>query len=280
MAPVAVIGGTPAVARLVPIVAGVNDTANGTVSHVVDNKLLWGDYSDGEVEEKQTSSNSNSSKSSVVSVWGEDYSVGGDSDTDYNGDYDHADEDAQLGKAKAGDDKQEGESADDLANSLPPEIYCDLVTTLSDKCLENNLLEMWQFDPKVIEKLTQQDIINAVNLMEERSEIRPSLVAHNNIHHICVCSPYYGYKFNFSTYLGAIERNSTGHIVSAKATLSVWTTAFDPSQLLGEEGGTGIELELADPLSLAWEKEVVSAMLESSNEQETGVRILANAARR
>jgi hypothetical protein len=44
------------------------------------------------------------------------------------------------------------------------------VNTLNDKCLENSILEIWKFDRKLIERLTSQDIINAVNEVTERSE--------------------------------------------------------------------------------------------------------------
>jgi hypothetical protein len=37
-----------------------------------------------------------------------------------------------------------------------------------------------------------------------------------------LCSPYFGYKFNFSDLLGNVERNSTGHIVSAKSLIHIW----------------------------------------------------------
>jgi len=51
---------------------------------------------------------------------------------------------------------------------LPPEIYCDLVNTLNDKCLESSLLELWKFDRKVIEKLTTKAILDAINTVAER----------------------------------------------------------------------------------------------------------------
>ena len=42
------------------------------------------------------------------------------------------------------------------------------MNTLNDKCLESSLLELWKFDRKLIEHLTQQDIINAINTVKER----------------------------------------------------------------------------------------------------------------
>ena len=55
-----------------------------------------------------------------------------------------------------------------MFDSTTSEIYCDLVNTLNDKCLESSILEIWKFDPKVVEKLTQKDIIDAINNVKER----------------------------------------------------------------------------------------------------------------
>ena len=41
-------------------------------------------------------------------------------------------------------------------SSLPPEIYCDLLETASDKCAEYSLLELWKFKEDRIRSLTQQ----------------------------------------------------------------------------------------------------------------------------
>ena len=43
---------------------------------------------------------------------------------------------------------------------------------------------------------TQQEILDAVNLLEK--------------------SPWYGYDNNYTNILGGVERNSSGHVVSAR----------------------------------------------------------------
>ena len=70
----------------------------------------------------------------------------------------------------------------DIISDLPPDIYCDLVETLNDKCLESSILEIWKFNEDVIAKLSTQDILTAVNAINK--------------------SPHYGYNFNYSTLLG------------------------------------------------------------------------------
>ena len=42
------------------------------------------------------------------------------------------------------------------ADSYPPEIWCDLVGTLNNKCGEYSLLEIWNYNRERISKLTQQ----------------------------------------------------------------------------------------------------------------------------
>ena len=95
-------------------------------------------------------------------------------------------------------------------------IYCDLVTTLNTKCKESSLLEIWQYKEDLINTATQQEIIDAVNLLES--------------------SPWYGYQKDFSETLGGITRNSTGHIVAAKSELMLFFNKVDYSQEDLEQG--------------------------------------------
>ena len=44
-----------------------------------------------------------------------------------------------------------------------------------------------------------------------------------------------------------------------------------------DEGGSGVELDLADPISLLWEKLAAEVMLQHSTEE---ITVLANVARR
>ena len=37
------------------------------------------------------------------------------------------------------------ETISEITDNLPPNVYCDLVTTLNSKCLMSNLLEIWRF---------------------------------------------------------------------------------------------------------------------------------------
>lgn len=83
---------------------------------------------------------------------------------DYEIDFVEKDE---IDDSKGGDGNGDGES-DDPQDSLSPEIYCDLVSTLDQKCMENSLLEIWRYSESRIQRLTQNDILYAVNQVAER----------------------------------------------------------------------------------------------------------------
>ena len=93
----------------------------------------------------------------------------------------------------------------DPSVALYPDIYCPVVEAMPKACFEKSLLEMWgdqgEYSKKTemkIESLTQQEIINAVNQVDE--------------------SGIFLTKENFTQYLSGVERNATGHIISATGT--------------------------------------------------------------
>ena len=72
---------------------------------------------------------------------------------------DYSDE-GRRGRALEGDRE--------LLASLPPGIFCDLVTSLDERCSEFSLLEIWDFREDVIATLTVEDILEAVNTLDRR----------------------------------------------------------------------------------------------------------------
>ena len=88
---------------------------------------------------------------------------------------------------------------------LYPDIYCPVVEAMPKACFEKSLLEIWgdqggytEITDRRIASLTQQDIINAVNQVNE--------------------SGIFLTKQNFTEFLSGVERNGTGHIISASGT--------------------------------------------------------------
>ena len=97
-----------------------------------------------------------------------------------------------------------GDSSDPSVE-LYPQDYCNIVTEVTHpKCLANSIAELfvdedYKNGPKDSE-ISPQAIIDAVNNEWQNSNV-------------------FLFKKNFTQYLGGIERNATGHIIAAKATV-------------------------------------------------------------
>jgi len=131
--------------------------------------------------------------------------------------------------------KSDDSNYDDSTDGLPDNIYCDLVTTLSEKCILTSLLEIWRYDETLIETASQQEILDAVNLLYR--------------------SPWYGYDTRFEKILGGVERNESGHIVAASIAQMFWRTKVPEDAVIVNSQGSGLELELADQATLDWEEQ-------------------------
>ena len=92
-------------------------------------------------------------------------------------------------------------------DSLPEDIYCGLITTLRQKCIQHTLLEAWRFEEELVMSATQEEILSAVNGLER--------------------SPWYGYSVDYGSALGGVTRNSSGHIVAAKTAQMYWSIRWD-----------------------------------------------------
>jgi predicted RND superfamily exporter protein len=138
---------------------------------------------------------------------------------------------------KYGNTSTNKEAVFDTVDNLPDNIYCDLVTTLNEKCILTNLLEIWRYDEEHIRTTTPQEIIDAVNLLTK--------------------SPWFGYDVDYTKFLGGIERNTTGHIISARTAQMIWKLKLPEDIELVDNQGSGLELELADKTTLEWEEEFV-----------------------
>ena len=116
--------------------------------------------------------------------------------------------------------------------------------------------EMWRFEKDNIETTTEEEILAAVNLLDK--------------------SPWFGYGTNYSRLLGGVERNSSGHIVSAKVAQMFWRLEIPDNAEIDDSQGSGLELQLADQISLAWEADFLQIALNSSSQTTT---ILPNSAK-
>jgi len=130
--------------------------------------------------------------------------------------------------------KAETVNKESILEGLPPDIYCDLVATLDKRCYEQSLLEIWDFDHDIIFNLTQADILDAVNTL--------------------TVSPWFWSAHNYSVDLGGMWRNSSGHIIGAKAVWVQLLVNVPTDSIKVDAGGLGFEFEVADQNSLDFEQ--------------------------
>ena len=163
---------------------------------------------------------------------------------------------AKYSKVETRGEKNHSWSASDTSDSLPRSIFCDLVTTLNSKCGMSSLLEMWRYEQQTIQTTTEEEILSAVN----------------NLTH----SPWFGYETDFSNLLGGVERDREGRVVKARTAMMVWSITVPEEVELDTSQGSGVELELADATTLAWEAALIDTTLGMKAEN---ITILLNSAR-
>ena len=108
---------------------------------------------------------------------------------------------------------------------------------------------MWRYREDLVRSTTQKEILDAVNLLDK--------------------SPWYGYSSNYQQLLGGVQRNSTGHIVSAKTAYMVWTLKVPEGVDFVSE--TGLEIDPADITTIDWERQFIDIALNMSSNEVTFV---------
>ena len=120
--------------------------------------------------------------------------------------------------------------------------------------MQENLVELWEYDENKIAQLTKQEIIRAINKTK--------------------VSPVTGHTSEFYNLLGGVERNEIGEIISAKSVLSFWTLHVnftDPSINFKKVGNAAGTEELTTPDILAFELKFLETMVQLKKELETNV---------
>lgn len=150
---------------------------------------------------------------------------------------------------------------------VAPFIFCAIVESLPIGCMLQNLLEIWNFDENTIDKLTKQDILNALNTTR--------------------FSATTGHEADFERLLGGIVRNETGHIVAATGLLTNWMVYVNFSAVNHDKVGNSAGTEdWVSEEALLWENEFLSKVEELKNEfdvfnyYDDDIRIYFSAGRR
>ena len=179
-------------------------------------------------------------------------------DYDYNNDYSNYDYEGE--KEDCNDFTHIIESSSHTKNKeplseLPSNVYCDIVNTLEKKCLEQSLLEIWMYHEDTIKRLTQEDILFAINKLDR--------------------SPYFGFTYNYTNLLGSIQRNESGHIIGASSTMHHFVTVVDlddVSTLELADSGTEPAASL-DEANYQWQQEVIDKVLEEEIDENDTVSV-------
>lgn len=96
-------------------------------------------------------------------------------------------------------------------------LVCGVFNILPLGCYHQNLLELWDFKREVIQNLTVEDILYAVNNVD--------------------ISATTGHKMNVANMLGDIKRNEAGEIIGAGALITQWYVHVNFSEVDHEKHG-------------------------------------------
>ncbi|KAK3894018.1 hypothetical protein Pcinc_002205 [Petrolisthes cinctipes] len=141
--------------------------------------------------------------------------------------------------------RQAGSSIDgqlDWSKLLPREDYCQFLNSLEEVCMENSLLEVFDYDEEYITSLTQEEILQEVN------EVENSAVT--------------GLPLNVSQFLADIKRDNAGNIIGASAATHSWFTRINKlaknSDDFMDDAGTGTRVDVT---TFHWEQKMIQNLL-------------------
>ena len=142
-----------------------------------------------------------------------------------------------------------------------PSVWCPIISQLTTTaCLEQSILELWGYKEDIYLQLSQDDILAKVN--------EPNLV-----------SKIFNIPIDINNYLGEVERDSQGQIVSAKATNMQWFGKINSSDISEDDianAGTG---EIVDTHSLEWEAALRDLLMDDRETLPSDVSSYINVAR-
>ena len=138
-----------------------------------------------------------------------------------------------------------------VSSSLYPEPYCSIVGLLPTTCFETSILELWassgQYDDtseREIMELTLDKVLEKVNSVNT--------------------SGLFLTELDISGYLSGVERDGSGRIVSASATVMRWFGDMNMTAAK-ETGGVPGRGEPLDPRMLEFEGDMVSVLTNTSH---------------
>ncbi|KAF7285020.1 hypothetical protein GWI33_012334 [Rhynchophorus ferrugineus] len=129
----------------------------------------------------------------------------------------------------------------DPSTEMNAALYCSFVEAMKTECYTKSLLQLWDYNLTRISTLSKADILNDLNTYDK------NLI--------------FGKLESYEDLLGGIERNSTGHIIRARAIQNYWLLLVNFSSVdmdkAGNMAGTG---EWASEEALEWEIKFLEIM--------------------
>lgn len=133
---------------------------------------------------------------------------------------------------------------------LDSEMYCEIVNSLPKGCMQESILELYNFDALKLDRVKKYEIIEALNKTK--------------------FSPYSGHKKEFISLLGGIERDSNGKVISATSILSRYMLHVNYSEhdsnKLGNTAGTE---DWTSEKIMLWEARFIKEMAKLKKQYET-----------
>ncbi|KAL7631718.1 UNVERIFIED_CONTAM: hypothetical protein RMT77_017979 [Armadillidium vulgare] len=133
--------------------------------------------------------------------------------------------------------------------------YCSVYDIIPKSCLYLGLLDIWPPDETFIKSLTEEQIITDVNTANK--------------------SFTFSYPMNFTSFLGGVSLNSSGHIVEAKASLQVWNMKINRDKIDKIENqklSVGMSSQVDKGLS-NWEGSFLEIVLKERNKLPDGLSL-------
>jgi Niemann-Pick C1 protein len=118
---------------------------------------------------------------------------------------------------------------------LPSDYFCGILKTLRQGCLQENLMELFEYNETKLAEMTLEDVLAVLNTTKT--------------------SPVTGHEVDYAQQLSGIVRNATGHIVAAKALMIRLMVPVKVNEVRSEELKNAFGEEWVTPEILAWEEE-------------------------
>ncbi|XP_064090710.1 uncharacterized protein LOC135204437 [Macrobrachium nipponense] len=132
---------------------------------------------------------------------------------------------------------------------------------MSTVCLKISVLEIWGYNSSVYEKLTDQDVTEAVNAANMATT--------------------FSYPMNFTEFLGSVTRNGSGYVTAAKTAIAYLVMRVNRSEVtLGESASHARLSEEVDAGLYNWEEAYYIQLLLNQSDLLPGLKLFLESQQR